>query len=44
LQNSNAKASGCRVMFAKLVELMNHELRIKKANNFNHELTQPAWI
>ncbi|MDA1277479.1 MAG: helicase [Verrucomicrobia bacterium] len=44
LANLNRKAHQAEQMFAKLVELINNELRIEKSNTNTKQLTQPNWL
>jgi hypothetical protein len=44
LANLNRKAAQAETMFAKLVELINHELRITQANRFTKEEKIPSWL
>jgi hypothetical protein len=44
LANLNRKAHQAEQMFAKLVELINNELRIEKTNQHNTKQTNPSWL
>ena len=44
LANLNRKAHQAEQMFAKLVELINNELRIEKTNKHNTKQTNPSWL
>jgi len=44
LSNMNRKAAQAEQMFAKLVELINNELRIEKANQHINTQTNPSWL
>ncbi len=44
LSNMNRKAAQAEQMFAKLVELINNELRIEKANLHTKTETLPSWL
>ncbi len=44
LSNLNRKAAQAETMFAKLVELINNELRIEKHNTDNTQLSKPKWL
>jgi len=44
LSNLNRKAQAAEVMFAKLVELINHELKIEKKTNSNNQIIKPSWL
>jgi hypothetical protein len=44
LANMNRKAAQAELMFARLVELINNELRVEKASNHNKEMEIPAWL
>jgi hypothetical protein len=44
LSNMNRKAKQAEVMFSKLVELMNNELRIQEQNKHTKEMEIPSWL
>ena len=44
LSNLNRKAAQAETMFAKLVQLINNELKIEKKTNNNNQLTKPSWL
>jgi len=44
LKNLNRKAAQSEQMFAKLVELINDELRIEKKNQPTNQLQIPSWL
>jgi hypothetical protein len=44
LSNLNRKAEQAKQMFAKLVELINQELRIEKTNNHKTQQKLPTWL
>jgi len=44
LKNLNRKADQSEQMFAKLVELINNELRIEKKNQPTNQLEIPSWL
>lgn len=44
LSNLNRKAIQAEQMFAKLVELINNELRIEKKDKFTETQTLPSWL
>ena len=44
LKNLNRKAAQSVQMFAKLVELINNELRIEKKNEPTNQLEIPSWL
>lgn len=44
LGNMNRKAAQAEEMFAKLVALINNELRIQKENKFTKQQTTPSWL
>jgi hypothetical protein len=44
LSNLNRKAQAAEVMFAKLVELINQELKIETKTNNNNQITKPSWL
>ena len=44
LSNLKRKSAAAEVMFARLVELMNNELKIKKENRTTTELLKPVWL
>jgi hypothetical protein len=44
LGNMNRKAEQAEEMFAKLIALINNELRIQKENKFTKQQTTPKWL
>ena len=44
LNNLNRKSASAAIMFQKLVELINHELKIEIKSNSNTQLTKPSWL
>ena len=44
LANLNRKAAQAETMFARLVELINNELRIERANNHTKTQEIPSWL
>lgn len=44
LLNIERKARQAEEMFTRLVELMNHELRVAKRNDNRNELEAPSWL
>ena len=44
LNNLNRKSAAAAIMFQKLVELINHELKIEIKSNSNNQLTKPSWL
>lgn len=44
LRNLQSKAHAAEVMFGRIIELMNSELRIKKEDKFNAKEEVPQWL
>jgi len=44
LKNLQRKSAAAEIMFARLVELMNQELKIKNENKATNQLTKPSWL
>lgn len=44
LANLKRKSAAAEIMFTKLVELINNELKIEKKSNTSTQLTKPSWL